>query len=98
MLDRLFPSLFAAAGWPCLLPFFRSPRPFAGTLQYIKQHTSKKFVDLGARIFLFFFVVQGTIVLDGIPPAAVASLQEVGYLPVELAFSLGPDTMSGVDA
>lgn len=33
--------------------------------------------------------------LDGLPPAAIASLQEVGYLPVELAFSLGTDAMSG---
>lgn len=33
--------------------------------------------------------------MDGVPPAAVASLQEVGYLPVELAFSLGTDTTSG---
>eukprot|EP00752_Nemacystus_decipiens_P002252 g2133.t1 len=38
---------------------------------------------------------QATIVLDGVPPAAVASLQEVGYLPVELAFSLGTDVASG---
>lgn len=39
---------------------------------------------------------QGTIVLDGVPPAAVASLQGVGYLPVELAFSLGTDQSSGI--
>lgn len=47
------------------------------------------------RTFRVFFG-QGTIVLDGVPPAAVASLQGVGYLPVELAFSLGTDSSSGL--
>lgn len=33
--------------------------------------------------------------LEGVPPAAIVSLQGVGYLPVEIAFTLGlatPDT------
>lgn len=33
--------------------------------------------------------------LDGVPPAAIRSLQLSGYLPVELAFSLGTDALSG---
>ena len=37
---------------------------------------------------------QGTIVLDGVPPAAIASLQGAGYLPVDLAFSLGGEALS----
>lgn len=58
---------------------------------------SSKFYGPKKRGVLFCFAqfIQGTIVLDGVPPAAVASLQEVGYLPVELAFSLGTDTTSG---
>lgn len=47
------------------------------------------------RADLFDGSFQGTIVLDGVPPAALAALQEVGYLPVELAFSLGTETTSG---
>lgn len=44
----------------------------------------------------FVFVTgQGTIVLDGLPSAAIASLQGVGYLPVEVACSLGADALSG---
>lgn len=56
-----------------------------------------KIADLKrARLFCGFCLsVQGTIVLDGVTPVAVASLQEVGYLPVELAFSLGTNAMSG---
>lgn len=34
---------------------------------------------------------QSVIVLEGVPAAALASLQLVGYFPVEVSFTLGAD-------
>ncbi|CAM9143971.1 unnamed protein product [Scytosiphon promiscuus] len=41
---------------------------------------------------------QGTLVLDGVPVAAITYLQGIGYLPVELAFSLGAAKSSGLSS
>lgn len=44
---------------------------------------------------LYFDIdAQRSIVLDGVPPAAITTLQGAGYLPMDLAFSLGGGALS----
>lgn len=53
-----------------------------------------RFKVLETHRWFHVFALQQTIVLDGVPSAAISSLQGVGYLPVEVAFSLGTDALS----
>lgn len=49
---------------------------------------------LEANRCFVFIAWKGIVVLDGVLSAAASSLQRVGYVLVEVAFSLGTDALS----